>query len=241
MYDILQLNDMLVPELQDIAEQLSITNAKKLNKLDLIYKILDSQAVSATEKPAGEKPKRKRTIKGARTTADNNDTATAVATPPAPTPAPAPEQPVAAPAAPQQQQADEQPEDGASLGEGEDTKKRRKRKPVAPPAEEVLAKTEEEIPQISPAFLALLNDDISDSFVSVDADEDEEEEEEEEVEEVAPVRQQYKKEPAFNIEFDGVIMGEGVLEMMPDGYGFYALPITIICPRPMMYMYLLRK
>jgi transcription termination factor Rho len=30
----------------------------------------------------------------------------------------------------------------------------------------------------------------------------------------------YKKEPVFNIEFDGIIEGEGVLEMMPDGYGF---------------------
>jgi transcription termination factor Rho len=29
-----------------------------------------------------------------------------------------------------------------------------------------------------------------------------------------------RREPAFNIEFDGVILGEGVLEMMPDGYGF---------------------
>jgi transcription termination factor Rho len=30
MYDILQLNDMLVPELLDIAEQQSISNANKL-------------------------------------------------------------------------------------------------------------------------------------------------------------------------------------------------------------------
>ena len=29
-----------------------------------------------------------------------------------------------------------------------------------------------------------------------------------------------KKEPVFNIEFDGAIASEGVLEMMPDGYGF---------------------
>ena len=43
MYDILQLNDMLVPELLDIAEQLKIPNAKKLSKQDLVYKILDSQ------------------------------------------------------------------------------------------------------------------------------------------------------------------------------------------------------
>jgi transcription termination factor Rho len=33
-------------------------------------------------------------------------------------------------------------------------------------------------------------------------------------------RQNYRREPAFNIEFDGVITSEGVLEMMQDGYGF---------------------
>src|SRR3954468_23443320 len=91
MYDILQLNDMLVPELQDIAEQLSITNVKKLNKQDLIYKILDSQAVNATEKPAvAEKPKRKRTVKAARSSANNNNNDTAVAADTAPDPEPAP-------------------------------------------------------------------------------------------------------------------------------------------------------
>ena len=47
MYDILQLNDMLVPELLDIAEQLKIQNAKKLDKQELIYKILDKQAVKS--------------------------------------------------------------------------------------------------------------------------------------------------------------------------------------------------
>ena len=51
MYDILQLNDMLVPELLDIAEQQRISNAKKLEKQELIYKILDKQAVmNNTEK-----------------------------------------------------------------------------------------------------------------------------------------------------------------------------------------------
>ncbi|HEX6848798.1 MAG TPA: Rho termination factor N-terminal domain-containing protein, partial [Chitinophagaceae bacterium] len=65
MYDILQLNDMLVPELLDIAEQLKIPNAKKLNKQDLVYKILDGQAVKASEKKSDgeDKHKRKRIIK----------------------------------------------------------------------------------------------------------------------------------------------------------------------------------
>ena len=66
MYDILQLNDMLVPELLDIAEQLKIPNAKKLDKQGLVYKILDRQAVVASEhkgSSADEKNKRKRIIK----------------------------------------------------------------------------------------------------------------------------------------------------------------------------------
>ena len=62
---------MLVPELQDIAEQLNISNFKKLNKQDLVNKILDSQASEAADKPAtpAEKPRRKRTAKAAPGTA----------------------------------------------------------------------------------------------------------------------------------------------------------------------------
>ena len=48
MYDILQLNDMLVPELLDIAEQLKIPNAKKLDKQAIIYQILDKQITATT-------------------------------------------------------------------------------------------------------------------------------------------------------------------------------------------------
>ncbi|MCX6300410.1 MAG: Rho termination factor N-terminal domain-containing protein, partial [Bacteroidetes bacterium] len=49
MYDILQLNDMLLPELQDLANQLAIPGFKKLDKKTLIYKILDGQAVLPSE------------------------------------------------------------------------------------------------------------------------------------------------------------------------------------------------
>ena len=45
MYDILQLNDMLLPELKDVAEKLKLKAIEKLNKQDLIYKILDQQAI----------------------------------------------------------------------------------------------------------------------------------------------------------------------------------------------------
>ncbi len=46
MYDILQLNEMLVPELKELAKDLGIQSYQKLTKKDLVFKILDQQAVS---------------------------------------------------------------------------------------------------------------------------------------------------------------------------------------------------
>jgi transcription termination factor Rho len=49
MYDILELSKKLVPELRDIARELKINKADILKKQDLIYKILDQQAVEAND------------------------------------------------------------------------------------------------------------------------------------------------------------------------------------------------
>ncbi|HNP96371.1 MAG TPA: transcription termination factor Rho [Cyclobacteriaceae bacterium] len=46
MYTIDDLNVRLLSELKEIAEQLGVKNAKKLAKQDLVYKILDQQAIS---------------------------------------------------------------------------------------------------------------------------------------------------------------------------------------------------
>ena len=45
MYTIEQLNDKLLSELKAIAEDLKISGITKLSKKDLIYKIIDEQAV----------------------------------------------------------------------------------------------------------------------------------------------------------------------------------------------------
>tara|TARA_B100001057_G_scaffold409164_2_gene423714 strand:+ start:22624 stop:24057 length:1434 start_codon:yes stop_codon:yes gene_type:complete len=45
MYDISQLKKKLLPELQEISENLNISNFKKLKKTDLIYEILDKQSI----------------------------------------------------------------------------------------------------------------------------------------------------------------------------------------------------
>ncbi|TGE22179.1 transcription termination factor Rho [Hymenobacter aquaticus] len=62
MYNIEELKDRLLSELKEIAEELNVGNFKKLSKQDLIYKILDQQAITPADKlpkkikPADEQP-----------------------------------------------------------------------------------------------------------------------------------------------------------------------------------------
>jgi transcription termination factor Rho len=51
MYTIDDLNVRLLSELKEIAEGMGVKNAKKLTKQDLVYKILDEQAVSGDSAP----------------------------------------------------------------------------------------------------------------------------------------------------------------------------------------------
>lgn len=225
MYDILQLNDMLVPELLDIAEQLNINNAKKLDKQELVYKILDKQAVTASEeKPNGmEKPKRKRIVKAvaANSTAE---TAGTQATLPLEEKAPeVKEEAAPAPVA-----------SAAAAAPVKETTKKRGRKPKEKEEEaQPVQQPEQAEPEVSSSkgndfdipsgLLSLL---ANDEPLNLDMDEEDEDEEDEEGgrsssnDNYTPQKHQYRKEQAFNIEFDGIIQSEGVLEMMPDGYGF---------------------
>ncbi len=50
MYDILELNKKLVPELKEIAKELKIKRVESYKKQDLIYRILDTQAILEAEK-----------------------------------------------------------------------------------------------------------------------------------------------------------------------------------------------
>ncbi|GGG19353.1 transcription termination factor Rho [Pontibacter amylolyticus] len=50
MYKIEELKDRLLSELKEIAEDLGVKNFKKLSKQDLVYKILDQQAITPPDK-----------------------------------------------------------------------------------------------------------------------------------------------------------------------------------------------
>jgi transcription termination factor Rho len=257
MYDILQLNDMLVPELVDIASGLKIPHAVQLEKQDLIYKILDKQALLESAAKGGqstEKPKRKRILK-TTTSMGTEEAEVMESLTPAPAPAPPPA-PVAAPAAPAEAPA--AGEKQAKLRGGpKKAKPRKANEPAeAPKAEQPQAapearKTDKpqhpkdkkplgssifEAGETAESIFRSALSSLENAGSSIELPEEYEEEAETGTEEQPaeteaqvqpakgpqqrPQQPQRQREPAFNVEFDGQVEGEGVLEMMPDGYGF---------------------
>ncbi len=175
MYDILQLNDMLVPELRELAEQLEIKAYKRLNKQELIYKILDEQALSkgtakeesSEEAPVAEpkeKPKAKRTSRKKDESAERK------------------EKPARKPRESRKESSDKRSKDDKT---SDQDKRESSSKRERPSREDRPARQER-------------------------SQRDDRRKEE-------PKGPPEKK---FDIEFDGIIEGVGILEMMPDGYGF---------------------
>jgi transcription termination factor Rho len=219
MYDILQLNDMLVPELLDIAEQLKIPNAKKLDKQELVYKILDKQALTPSEKTDADSGsgKRKRIVK--TTTANSSEEAFVESGDHAP-----------------KLKRPEPKKDLKKKDEKPIVKKLRKKEDE--PADEMESTVEFHKPQLQPhprpEHTNQRQEEVSDEREGSEAETNQGGSQENGNEEngSAPEQnrqangdQQQKVYPQrrnenFNIEFDGVIQAEGVLEMMPDGYGF---------------------
>jgi len=174
MYDILQLNEMLVPELRDVAENLGMKSYKKLSKQDLIYKILDEQAISKSEdskkETPSEKPARGRKPKvEAKPKSKSNSSKADVAV----------------------QEKPEKPRREPRRKQEEKTSTAENKK------EEVETKRE--------------NKGHSNGSERKDNNRRDRDNK--------PPRKE-KKERKFLVELEGLIEGEGVLEMMPDGYGF---------------------
>jgi transcription termination factor Rho len=254
MYDILQLNDMLVPELLDIADSLKITGAKKLGKQELVYKILDKQAVEASEAKtdsADDKPKRKRIIK--TTTANSSEEAIVESEEKPKKPEPrkeAPKKKEEKPILKKARRKEEQEEASTPAENKSNFEQNNQREPQGNTRENQGNQRENQGDQQremreSQRNLRESRDgrDQRDNRDQVESRrQDQGEEQQEERDEEDPNSSQddsesgsdqnrsadsqagkmypQRRNDAFNIEFDGVIQAEGVLEMMPDGYGF---------------------
>jgi transcription termination factor Rho len=162
MYDILQLNDMILPELKEVADKLKIKGADKLEKQELILKVLDAQALNpSAASEDGDKTKDR-------------------------------------------------------------AKKPRARKPIDP---ELKAKTEttedtrqrDEDDSAAQKAVSRNSENANDSS---NGEETSTYETTSNYERTNDNSQQKKGADIFSVEVDAIIEGEGVLEMMPDGYGF---------------------
>jgi len=200
MYDIIELNKKLVNELRDIAKELDIKKADKLKKEDLVYQILDQQAINPPKKetpvqkkrvPAGSstgatsKPKRKR-IPTEKPSLFND----------APTEKPTIEKTVEKPIQKTTTPTSSTPSDN-------------KPQPVAPATKGPSENKETSKPTPRPA-----------QPNHKKPHDNREKRENNNPNQNKPHHSNKNKTDDHGYDFDGIIVSEGVLETMPDGYGF---------------------
>ncbi len=200
MYDIIELNGKLVSELRDIAKQLNIPKVDKLLKQDLIYKILDHQALNPTEEVLQKEKKEAKKTRGkrariAKVLENKKPAGSKEERPQKAESKPAPkETPKAAPKA-------ETPQ-----------------KPIQKEAAPVKEKTE--APKETPASEVKAKE--------VKAKENKPQERERRNDRPRRERNDHENRPQreektrddYSFEFEGIVSSEGVLEIMQDGYGF---------------------
>jgi len=276
-YDILQLNDMIIPELVDVAQTLNIPDSKSLDKQTLIYQILDIQA--AKDKPVDEPAKKKRGRKPKENTVVEPEIIATTEVAPIIEVIPEIHAPVVVATVEEKQveiipavednipkvaePLQRPPHFNRSSGQQDHSRQfdpngeRRKRTrrlrddnerddlfPNQPPREEKIEWVKPEVKNVeiepitveSTAPETIQNQPEADTAESngiiMPVAETSEVQPPQAV--IEPEQEQTKTEkqlyqqlnrprretPTFNLEFEGIVASEGVLEMMPDGYGF---------------------
>jgi transcription termination factor Rho len=201
MFEITELKAKTLTELQEIAKTIGLSKTSQLKKLDLVYQILDTQAANLAnqERPKVEKPKRKRVVKKVvhkKTEEKTEERATPISQEEnTPRPKPTPREKVAA-AKPEVEKTEEK---AATTEETVVVEKTENKKPVH--SNQNNPKQKNNNPNQNPNQNKTRNNT----------------QQREKVSKGNKSNTRYK-DPDF--EFDGIIESEGVLEMMPDGYGF---------------------
>jgi transcription termination factor Rho len=221
-YDINQLQEMIVPELNDIAEQLGVSNFKKLEKQELIYKIIDKQAASSTDETA-EKPKR---IKKARVKKAVESTSYQEAAPASDTAEAPAEKKIARPKKQLKKVKSEiEALEAAQNLEFDEEETTIAKEPALPIPDSIF--TPEEAKPIVTETGDVIEMQAPNPVTEPSSIENRQHQQQRNNNN-RPQHQNNRnnnqnrqtENTGFNIEFDGVIESEGVLEMMPDGYGF---------------------
>ncbi len=227
MYDILQLNDMLVPELKELADRLALGNVKKLSKQELIYKILDQQAIMSKSNGTNESAPQNDPKKKVRKPASAVVTKVAVETESKP-------EPVVAETSKSEAEKQAQKRDRVRVVKvpekvGFTPKPEVTPEVTAKPAEEPLPAKREENPEMpkTPKFDPRNRNprhphqSQAPAGQNYNPNQQPQNNPPAEYRRPAPQPQEFKpEEPKFIPDLDGVIDSEGILELMVDGYGF---------------------
>ncbi len=215
MFEISELKAKTLVELQEIAKNIGLSKTSQLKKLDLVYQILDTQAANLAnqEKPKAPKPKRKRVVKKV-VHKDRKETLT----PPEPkattetiskevkNTAPPKKRAVVREAKPEATQtvATQEPTQAIEVSKATSSEDKKEAQPEAKkPEHKKPVHTNQRQKSNTPNQNPNQNKNRN--------------QQREKVAKGNKSNTRYK-DPDF--EFDGIIESEGVLEMMPDGYGF---------------------
>lgn len=208
MYDIIELNGKLLTELKQIAKDLNIQKINNLKKQDLIYKILDHQALNPEDKKnktAGEEPADKATDKTEKTETSKSPRGR--------------RRRISAEPKKEKIASSTVSEDEEKPVQKEDTEKAPKEEPrrEEPRREE----PRRERPQRPAPRDNSNRDNPERQPVDVDKrqgpDRKDREQRQKEAEQKAA---QQKQRNNLVFDFDGAVVSEGVLEIIQDGYGF---------------------
>ena len=238
-YDILQLNDMVSAELLNIAESMEIKNAKKMDKQAIILAILDNQAVSSS-KDAVEMPKKERAKIPRKKIEKSGEifkapSAIEIVSENDKDLEPATEVKEKAPIVIEKKAKAKVPTINLSVPEIFDQGTNNSEvNPVivdsieTPELSTPNVDIQEEQQEKQTEAISQENNSKEGRVIQHQTGERQNREPREPREprdpnappQQHPHQQQRKKEPSFTAELDGLVDGEGVLEMMPDGYGF---------------------
>jgi transcription termination factor Rho len=195
MYDIIELNSKLVAELKEIAKELNVEKYEGLKKQDLIYKILDYQALNPS-KEILEKEKSEKKIKRRRRV----------------------------PKEPERVASTDHVAVKKTESESEKPTEKFTEKPTEKPFEKpapVFKKEEKSKDKSDKKKIDRLEgEQISGTPVQTEIEKTEKPSDSKRSFSENKPKQQEKKRDEFSFEFEGIVSSEGVLEIMQDGYGF---------------------
>jgi len=205
MYDILELTKKSIEELRSIAEGLKLKKINALEKEALIYRIIDEQAIQGVSELVPKKKKRRERIVPEAKPKEIGKEAKPVE--------PAPQAP-AEPPLQSQPQPPSQPK--------EEKKKRGRKRKVEKPAETVV-EAQPEMPVVTPVTTPAATPDPKPEAKKKQPEKirhsDENKGEKVNVNN-HEVQNTHNVPAERHLEFEGNIEATGVLELMPEGYGF---------------------